>query len=168
MEQSNPTRYSPKSGAVVSDVPAGNASRLLAKVLYRLSVPLRWYRHSIVRRVAEEVRNFPRRIAAVLAKPFLAWGPTIPLCPVGDSPENFCEVNSWLLACSDDIRQLSNEYPWLGALDFEACFQSYALGAGWYRDNRCSCTGRNNAEAQSFHNPLTLPGDCNGRLHLDS
>src|SRR5947207_69487 len=57
MEQSNPARYSAKSGAVVSDVPAGNASRPLAKVLYRLSVPLRWYRHSIVRRVAEEVRN---------------------------------------------------------------------------------------------------------------
>jgi hypothetical protein len=59
---------------------------------------------------------------------------------VGADLENFCETNNWLLACTENIQGLQNQYPWIGALDFEVCAQAFALGTGWREDN--ACTGK--------------------------
>jgi hypothetical protein len=126
------------SGEGLLRVPAGSASHPKAKFLYRLRAPRRWWLHSTLRRVLEEFYNLPRRIVAVLNEPSLAAGPTIPLCPDGNSPGNFYEVNNWLHACNENIQRLQNQHPWIGALDFQICAQAFALGAGWGGRNACT------------------------------
>jgi hypothetical protein len=126
------------SGERLLRVPAGSASRPKAKFLYRLNAPLRWWSHSMLRRILGEFYNLPCRIVAVLNEPSLASGPTIPLCPDGDSPGNFYEVNNWLHACTENIQRLQNQHPWIGVLDFEICTQAFALGAGWAWHNACT------------------------------
>lgn len=89
------------------------------------------------RRLLEEFYNFPRRILALLQQPSLSMGPTLPVSPEGHNLENFCEVNSWLHACTENMQRLQNQHPWIGALDFQMLAQAFALGAGWAYGNDC-------------------------------
>jgi hypothetical protein len=91
----------------------------------------------MLRRLLEEFCNFPRRILALLRQPSLSMGPTLPVAPEGHNLESFCEVNSWLHACTENIQRLQNRHPYVGSLDFQILAQAFALGAGWALSNAC-------------------------------
>jgi hypothetical protein len=113
--------------------------RPTSKLLYRLRAPHQWWTHSIVRILAGEFYNFPRRILAVLRKPSLGEGWQLPTDIPDGSPANFYALNNWLQVCSKNTLRLQSQYQWLGSLELEICAQAFALGAEWAF--RSSCTG---------------------------
>jgi hypothetical protein len=137
----------PKRRAYVLRIPPGSASRPIPKIVYFLHAPHRWWSHSIVRIMAEEFYNFPRRILAVLKKPSLARELALPSEPEGGKKHPF-DVHNWLCDCISCIRSLQSRNRWMGSLEFELCAEAFAKGTGW--NERNSCTQRRDAEPNSL------------------
>lgn len=80
-----------------------------------------WWQHSYVRKLAQEICNFPRRTLATLQRPshFRYCFPPV--------PENL-PARSYLESCSRDIESLRDEYPWAGDLDLQMAARAYQLG----------------------------------------
>src|SRR5579859_5928469 len=105
------------SEASRSNVPSGTLLR--PKSIWRelyAALSRRWG-YSLVRIVAEDVHNLPRRISAVRKMPHLRYGPELPISPWDHSPLPDCRLNNFVHACNEGIRQLRGEYHWLGRLD---------------------------------------------------
>jgi hypothetical protein len=91
-----------------------------------------WWTHSTLRKLAQEVGNFPRRILAIRQLPNWAHY-RLPRTPDGLPP------NSFLLSCSEHIQELRREFPWAGFLDAQILAKAYAEGARWAYGMRHSC-----------------------------
>ena len=61
---------------------------------------------SLVRRVVEECRNLPCRIAILCKTPHLRFGPSLPTSPWDHSPVLAHPLSSFVCGCSEGIRQL--------------------------------------------------------------
>jgi len=120
-------------------VPSGSASSPSSRYWYRLSVPLRWWHGSKLRTMAEECRNFPLRIGAILTAPHPhnSVQPGSPY-PSGYGRENPCAEYKFQDACSDHVRQLSHGTRWLGLLDARIAAESFRQGATWGHHNACN------------------------------
>lgn len=84
-----------------------------------------WWHRSILRRVAQELGNFPRRILAIRCLP-KGWG----LYLLPDTPAGL-PANSFLQSCSEYIRARRVEFRWVGYLDAQILGKAYAEGARW-------------------------------------
>lgn len=105
-------------------VPAGNASSLPAKCLFRLCAAVRWWNRSSHTRVAEELCNFPSRIVAT-------WrcNPTVGgRGYVFPRPDKTTDVLEFLQSCSEDIRALREENSWMTSLDQGMAAEAWARG----------------------------------------
>lgn len=112
------------------NVRSGSASTGIAKLIYRLAAPRRWWTHSTARKVAQEIHNFFPRILAIRQLP--SWGLfRLPRTPTG------LPQNRFLQSCSEDILSLCKEHPWAGYLDAQIAAKSYAMGAAWAYNNFC-------------------------------
>jgi len=121
-----------------SRVHPGSASSPSAKLKYRLCAPLRWYQHSILRIVATEIYSFPLRIQASLTIWRRDRGIPMSLNLDGYSLENFSEANSYLLSCTEGIRDLQKKRRFASILDAQTYFQAFQRGASWGIRNPCS------------------------------
>lgn len=83
-----------------------------------------WWAHSILRKVAQELGNFPRRILAIRCLPTWALY-RLPQTPAG------LPANSFLQSCSDYIRAQRGEFRWVGYLDAQILGAAYDEGARW-------------------------------------
>ena len=89
-----------------------------------LSFAKSWWCRSVLRRVAEELRNFPFRIVATCKRPNL-FGARLPRIPANLSPNTFRQ------SCSENMLKLREEYPWAGWLDLEMAGEAFAAGAAY-------------------------------------
>jgi hypothetical protein len=91
-----------------------------------------------VRIVVQEIRNFPRRIRAILRTSDLRFGPSVPLSLWDHSWAGFSRENKFLDACSSDMEQIMNQHSWCGYLDAEIAGLSFQHGARWALRNHDS------------------------------
>jgi hypothetical protein len=121
------------------NVPAGSASSGLAKLLYRLSGPRRWWQGSISRIVVQEIGGFPLRILAALRTPHLRFGYTLLSHSENHSMEklNFLEQSKYVRTCRNDMQRLQENHQWVGLLDLQIAAQAHRAGASWAIDNFC-------------------------------
>jgi hypothetical protein len=89
----------------------------------------RQWAQSLARIMAEEFRNFPRRIVAILRTSQLGFGPELPLSPWDHSLEKSYPVSNFLLACNEGIQQPKTENPWSGRLEAQMAAQAFQPGA---------------------------------------
>lgn len=121
------------------NVPPGTSSAPIAKAVYRLCAPLRWWSESIVRIVALEICNLPRRIQACLREPHLRYGAPLELpCPADCVWDDSGLESKFLHSCMNDMQKLSLEHRWAGNLERRMAAQAYALGAEWALCNSCN------------------------------
>lgn len=114
------------------NVPPGSASDPSAKWKYQLSAPLRWFRASSMRRVADEIYRLPFRILECLRAPYPRNGfPIPPLRLSGSIRETWRLESMFLRSCGDDIQRLSQENHWAGHLDRKMAAQAYLAGTEW-------------------------------------
>lgn len=132
-------KRNPSLRALQSCVPAGSASSPIARWIYPFSAPLRWWRHSTARIVAEGFCKFPIRTLYIL-KRWSLFRHGVPIAPDREALglKDFCSVNDFLLAYSRDMEWLQKEHPWMTALEAEVCFLAFQRGAIWAIRNVCS------------------------------
>jgi hypothetical protein len=135
----------------LSGVPSSTSSHTRSKLLHMLAVVRESWIHSRTRIVAEEVRNFPRRIAEILRHPMLRFGATVPPCPSSFQDWNhfLLAPNSYLHACKRDMQSLLKKNRWMGMVDVQIALQAWRLGVGWNADSLCSESG-NMSQACSY------------------
>jgi len=104
-----------------------------AKSEFRRNGLVRWWHHSTLRKVVDEIGKFPRRMVALRQLPNWALY-RLPSTHSGLPP------NSFLQSCSDCIQELRGEFPWAGYLDAQMLARAYAEGARWAYDNFCKET----------------------------
>jgi hypothetical protein len=97
-----------------------------------------WTR-SIVRQVANEIRNFCRRMAAILGNASLRHGalPVSPYqedCILGDLLARYTYQD----ACNMGIQRLRNQIQWFGLLEAQISARSFLLGATWAAHSVCN------------------------------
>lgn len=111
------------------NVPPGTSSSPSAKLRYQLSAPLRWWRDSIARILAEEIRKFPLRIQACLrvSRPRQSFR-IVELGLLGYSVDRWREESKFQGACIQDMQALWQEYRWAGILDRRMAAEAYRLG----------------------------------------
>lgn len=149
-----------------SRVPAGSASRPIAKFAYRLCAPLRWWSRSILRIVAIELCSLPLRILAILKQPSLPQGVPIPLDLGGWNPANPEIASSYIHACSLGMQQLQSERRMLSALETQTYVRAFRQGATWGIHNACSGSNTQAAQQDSSGSP---PGrDITARIESEA
>ena len=99
-----------------------------ATSLYQKSAFRRWWSHSTLRKLVQEIGKFPLRILASRQLP--TWG----LFRLPQTPSGLPQ-NSFLQSCSESTQLLCKEHPWAGFLDAQILAESYARGAAWAYSN---------------------------------
>lgn len=89
----------------------------------------RFWHCSMFRLVGGELYRLPLRILAALRDQGLRTGPAIPNDPRQHGQMSLREESVFLFACSNDIKGLSREHPWMGPLDQQLAARAYQLGA---------------------------------------
>jgi hypothetical protein len=89
------------------------------------------WKDSTLRMLVLEIRNFPRRVGAILRRSHLRFGPSIPTYPTFDSRESQGQGYEFACACNSDIHKLQRDNRWAGPLDLEFAAESYRAGANW-------------------------------------
>jgi hypothetical protein len=131
------------------DVPRDSANRYKSTIQSRLiSLRQRWMQ-SLLRIVASEIGNLPRRMAAILRAPSLRYGPEIPRGMLDQSAESFCQENKFQRACTASMGQLRSENRWAGYLEIQMAAVSFQRGAQWGYRNSCSQTGNGESSSSS-------------------
>jgi hypothetical protein len=111
----------------------------MSKWQCRLISVRRSYRHSLLRILVEEFRNFPLRIASILRNPTLRLGATIPPYPHHAMEGENCQpIHSYLHACSEHMRELQKEHRWIGILEAQMGAQLFARGFASAHHISCS------------------------------
>ncbi len=125
--------------ASVWNVPGGTSSSPTAKLKFRLSAPLRWWKASMLRIVVEEFRTFPLRIRGLLHAPCPRTAVTFQsLCLSGYVRRSADEEYKYQHSCMSHIAQLSRDIDWLGILDQRIAAESFLRGALWASRNLCN------------------------------
>ncbi len=111
-----------------SGVPFGILMTRRAIWKYRATFPIRCWHHSTLRILAEEVRNFPRRIRATLKSAYIRFGYTLPTYLTFDYRESRGQGYEFASACNRDIKKLHRENPCAGSLELELAAAAYQAG----------------------------------------
>jgi hypothetical protein len=119
------------TGAFEFDGQSDKADLPNSKLPFLFSALLRRWESSLVRTMARELYRIPRRIRAIREMRDVKYSPTIPLKLWDHSPASFRLENSFLLACSRDIEQLTKKHHWSGPLEAQMAAQAFQLGARW-------------------------------------
>lgn len=108
----------------------GRTTPSLARLILGLYIHLRGHwRVSTLRIVVCEVYRFPRRILAILEDSYLRLGPALPSDPRQTGQMSLRQESTFLFGCTDDIKALSMEHPWMGPLDQQLAGKAYRAGA---------------------------------------
>jgi len=125
-----PIQKSQRSEPGLFDVPPGTCSSPNSKLRYRLSAPLRWWSHSIARRLADEIRTFPLRILASIRAPYPRQTVRLERPNLSGCGRDASRLAStYLHSCSEDMRNLRQMYRWAGILDLQMAAEAYRMGA---------------------------------------
>jgi len=126
---------------------------------------------SILRLLAEEICNFPRRIQSTLVKTHLRFGYTLPLYPTFDSKESRGQGYAFLCACSEDIKKLRRDNPWAGCLDLELAGAAYQAGAHWaihFFRKEATSMGSESLSCDQLSQVPNVGSDASGHSRSDS
>jgi hypothetical protein len=120
------------------NVRAGTASAPIAKFGPRLCARLSWHRGSIVRKMAQEPCNLPRRIQASGRPSYRGLELRMSLDSERYDGGEFDQENRCLHSCINDIQWQSRGSGWVGHLERQTDTQSSLPGTAWTRRNICS------------------------------
>lgn len=90
--------------------------------------------------VVVEMYRCNLRILAIKADLDLRYGPAVPADPRQRGQMSFRQESIFLFACSDDIKRLSREHPWMGPIDQQLAGEAFHAGAAWAFRTQDSCT----------------------------
>ena len=150
-----------KSGAHSGTLnPKSKTQSLFAALRYR-------WGFSLARIILAEFCSLFLRIGVILRRTEVRFGPTIPLTLSGRNLKTLYPVNSFLLACSEGIKQLHAEFPWAGNLELTMGARAFQRGAEWSMGNN-SETGSGDASCDQFSQVPDSGTDTSGHSGGDS
>jgi hypothetical protein len=119
------------------DAPSGTSSAPIAKCLYRLCAPLRWWKRSTARIVVSEIYTLPHRISATRD----LWSLSN-RSPVGErvylavhERENPETESRFLDAYIEGMELLLGKDQWFGAVEIEIYDRAFRAGAQFLLDS---------------------------------